>query len=246
MPGCSHHILNGRRCLEKNLSGMPCENWTVAKQTKPVVEFRNLLLDYNAAEDIYLAPDDYLGRWNNRKVHGEDRFLDPGESIPFGDEDPGSTERGHDPAVRCEEWVDSVCTCQDNILLSAPAGFGKTHVIQNALIPALQRVHGKSGVWVTASTGIAALALEGVTIHSAAGVRRANLKAKDLVREMKAAVRTRWQKVKVIIIEEFSMLSASFLDLLHEVACLMKRSRAAFGGVQIVLVGESCTAGPCG
>ena len=58
--------------------------------------------------------------------------------------------------------------------VAAPAGFGKTHVIQNVLRTAWERVHGKNGVWVTASTGLAALALEGVTIHSAAGLKRGN------------------------------------------------------------------------
>ena len=34
------------------------------------------------------------------------------------------------------------------------------------------------------------------------------------------------------------MLSAKFLDLLHEVACLMERCKAAYGGVMIILVGD--------
>ena len=34
------------------------------------------------------------------------------------------------------------------------------------------------------------------------------------------------------------MLSANFLDLPHEVACLMKKCKAAFGGVMIILVGD--------
>ena len=34
------------------------------------------------------------------------------------------------------------------------------------------------------------------------------------------------------------MLSADFLDLLHEVACIMKKKKDAFGGVLILLVGD--------
>lgn len=64
--------LTAGRCLEGNLSGMPCENWRVAMHTKPINEFKKLILDYNAAEDVYLARDDYLAAWNNRAVHGED------------------------------------------------------------------------------------------------------------------------------------------------------------------------------
>ena len=54
-----------------------------------------------------------------------------------------------------------------------------THVIQYVLRAALEKEHIKTGVWVTASTGLAALALEGVTIHGATGLKRGNQKAKD-------------------------------------------------------------------
>ena len=167
-----------------------------------------------------------------------------GESIPFDGSEPVLGEAVDDAVVRCEVWAEAVCMRTENVLLSAPAGFGKTHVIQNVLKAALEKVHGKNAVWVTASTGLAALALEGVTIHSAAGLKRGNLQAKDLVHEMKATVKNRWRTVRAIIIEEFSMLSANFLDLLHEVACLMKKCKAAFGGVLIVLVGDVAQTAP--
>ena len=67
-------------------------------------------------------------------------------------------------------------------------------------------------------------------IHSAAGLKRGNKKAQDLVDEMKGTVKARWRLVKAIIIEEFSMLSADFLDLLDGVARIMKKKREPFGG----------------
>lgn len=58
-------------------------------------------------------------------------------------------------------------------------------------------------VWITASTMLTALALDGVTIHcySAAGLKRGNGKAKrDLLeaQEMKARVKNRWRQVKAM------------------------------------------------
>ena len=36
----------------------------------------------------------------------------------------------------------------------------------------LEKVHGEKGMWVTVSTGVIAAALEGITIHSATGLKR--------------------------------------------------------------------------
>ena len=62
-----------------------------------------------------------------------------------------------------------------NMMLSAPAGFGKSHIIRNVLRPRLERALCPQGLWVTALTGLAAVTLVGVTIQSAssqAGRRR--------------------------------------------------------------------------
>ena len=45
--------------------------------------------------------------------------------------------------------------------------------------------------------------------------------------------------LQVIVIEEFSMLSAHFLDKLEAVARIAKSSREVFGGVRIILVGDA-------
>lgn len=49
---------------------------------------------------------------------------------------------------------------------------------------------------------------------------------------------SRWEKCKVLIIDEVSMLSASLFDLLDDIARAAKRSHAPFGGIQLIVVGD--------
>ena len=50
----------------------------------------------------------------------------------------------------------------------------------------------------------------------------------------------------MIVIEEFSMLSASFFELLEEVARRAKGSSLPFGGVRLMLVGDVAQLPPVG
>lgn len=78
------------------------------------------------------------------------------------------------------------------------------------------------------------------------GLQRGKGKADGLISQMRAGVRDRWRSVKVIVIEEFSMLSADFVDLLDEVARSMKKVNAPFGGVMVILVGDLAQLAPVG
>lgn len=78
------------------------------------------------------------------------------------------------------------------------------------IIKALHRKHAKSpdAVAVTASTGIAACNIGGVTLHSFGGVGLAMDSAEELVKKIrrnkKAA--SRWTRTKVLIIDEGSVV----------------------------------------
>lgn len=124
-----------------------------------------------------------------------------------------------------------------NVFLTGPAGSGKTFVL-NEYIKFL-REHGVD-VAITASTGIAATHLKGVTIHSWTG-----LGIKDFLTdydldalEQKQYLWKRFEKTKVLIIDEISMLSSSTLDAIDRVAKLFKRNEEPFGGLQVIFSGD--------
>jgi hypothetical protein len=126
-----------------------------------------------------------------------------------------------------------------NMFITGNAGTGKSYLLRYVIRELIQR-YGEDSVAVTAPTGIAAINLNGQTIHSFAGIGLANGDKATLVkRVMKDPVATdRWLKCKTLIIDEVSMLDTRLFEILHEVACAVRESNEPFGGIQIILVGD--------
>ncbi len=124
-----------------------------------------------------------------------------------------------------------------NVYLTGSAGSGKTYLLNQYV--AYLKSHGVD-VAVTASTGIAASHMGGVTIHSWSGLGvRHTLSEYDLeAMEEKRYLWDRFQKTKVLVIDEISMLHHYRLDLIDRVARFFKRNNLPFGGMQVILCGD--------
>jgi ATP-dependent exoDNAse (exonuclease V) alpha subunit len=121
--------------------------------------------------------------------------------------------------------------------LTGAAGAGKSYVLRD-YISYLKR-HGIRYA-VTASTGIASTHIGGTTIHSWSGIGiKQNLNAYDIdALEEKQNLYKRWNETQVLIIDEISMLHASFVDMLDKLAKHMRRNDKSFGGIQVVFTGD--------
>ena len=124
-----------------------------------------------------------------------------------------------------------------NVFLTGAPGAGKTHVINEyttwlaaAGIP----------VAITASTGIAATHIGGMTIHSWSGIgTRDTITARDAETITgKEYISKRLRKPHVLIIDEISMLSAPLLDGVDRVLKAARSSDQPFGGLQVIFVGD--------
>ena len=125
-----------------------------------------------------------------------------------------------------------------NVFLTGEPGSGKTHTV-NAYIAWL-RSHGIEPS-ITASTGIAATHVGGMTLHAWSGIGIADRMTPELLDAItnKEHVAKRLQKAKVLIIDEVSMLSANVLSMVDEVVREVRHEpERAFGGLQVVLVGD--------
>lgn len=124
-----------------------------------------------------------------------------------------------------------------NVFLTGEPGAGKSYTI-NEYVRYL-RAHGIKPA-ITASTGIAATHIGGVTIHSWSGIGiHTDLDLKDIRRI--ASSKHIGQKIRdthVLIIDEVSMLPPKTLNMVEAICREAKKSRDPFGGLQIIFVGD--------
>ena len=124
-----------------------------------------------------------------------------------------------------------------NVFLTGEPGAGKTHVL-NTFIGYLKQ--HQIPVGITASTGIAATHIGGMTIHSWSGIG-----IKDEITDThmekllaRGPLVKRFATTRVLIIDEVSMLHGKRLDLVNQVCKAFKKSDKPFGGLQVVLTGD--------
>ncbi|MDA2922853.1 AAA family ATPase [Patescibacteria group bacterium AH-259-L07] len=124
-----------------------------------------------------------------------------------------------------------------NVYVTGPAGSGKTFLL-NEYIDFLKSKG--VGVGITASTGIAATHMNGITIHSWSGLGiKDELSDKDMLElSKKRYLARRAEKTKVLIIDEASMLHSFRLDMVDMVCKMFKQNLRPFGGMQVVLCGD--------
>jgi len=124
-----------------------------------------------------------------------------------------------------------------NVFLTGEPGSGKTHLL-NEYIKYL-RDHSIEPA-ITASTGIAATHIGGMTVHSWSGIGiKTKLDKSDLnkIKTSRYIVR-RITKAKALIIEEISMLTGDTLSMVDTVCREIKQNSKPFGGIQIIFAGD--------
>ena len=124
-----------------------------------------------------------------------------------------------------------------NVFLTGPAGSGKTYLL-NQYIDYLKSKSVPVGV--TASTGIAATHMNGVTIHSWSGLGiKDKLSAWDVESLLeKSYLKRRFKYAQVLVIDEISMLHAFQLEAIDIICRAFKHNDESFGGMQLVLCGD--------
>ncbi len=123
----------------------------------------------------------------------------------------------------------------ESVLLTGPAGAGKTFVLNQFI--KLAKSEGRH-VSVTATTGLAATHLGGTTIHSWAGIGVADFLPGGFADHISKGRREIIEKTDVLIIDEISMLHDYRLDMVDEACRLVRRKDEPFGGIQVIMSGD--------
>ncbi len=124
-----------------------------------------------------------------------------------------------------------------NVFLTGSPGSGKTHTVRTYI--EWLRDHSIEPS-ITASTGVAATHIHGMTIHAWSGIGiTEHFTPYEIDRIAgKEPVAKRIQKTSVLIIDEISMLSGTVLDAVDMVCRQVRGNEMPFGGIQVVLVGD--------
>jgi len=131
-----------------------------------------------------------------------------------------------DEYLKVLEWLKAGAPI---VFVSGKAGTGKTTFIRY-----LRQAYGDHLV-VVAPTGVAALNIEGATIHSFFRFPPRVITDEDikLVRDRKL-----YTKIALLIIDEVSMVRGDVIDAIDKFLQKNRSNPAPFGGVQILLVGD--------
>lgn len=124
----------------------------------------------------------------------------------------------------------------ESVLLTGPAGAGKTFVLNQFI--RLAKRDGKH-VSVTATTGLAATHLGGTTIHAWSGIGVLDSLPPGFKDHLSKGRVEIIEKTDVLIIDEISMLHDYRLDMVDQVCRLVrKQPDLPFGGIQVIMSGD--------
>lgn len=128
---------------------------------------------------------------------------------------------------------------QKNIFLTGPGGTGKSFLIK-AMVEHCKLV--KRSCHVCALTGCAAILLDcnATTIHSWSGIGTMNSQDEVILKRIQKnkELKDQWKSTEVLIVDEVSMMSKRMFELLYFLAQRIRLDKSAFGGLQVVFVGD--------
>lgn len=124
-----------------------------------------------------------------------------------------------------------------NVFLTGSAGTGKTYVLKDYILYLKLRNINPT---IVAPTGIAASHLNGQTIHSYFALGINNAIDDGFIQNLleKKYLQSRFKKLKVLIIDEISMVSPEIFSTIDKIVRAFKDKNKPFGGIQVILSGD--------
>ncbi len=117
---------------------------------------------------------------------------------------------------------------KSNIFLTGKAGTGKSTFLKYF------RENTEKKIAVVAPTGVAALNVQGQTIHSLFRFAPRFIKPEEL----KYDRRKIFKELQLLIIDEISMVRADIFDGINRFLQLARKNKEPFGGVQVCVIGD--------
>ncbi len=165
-----------------------------------------------------------------------------------------------------KDTIKAMVNGHKHLLITGRAGTGKSTLLEffRKYYPQLLKYNGKINpllkeadatqsdvdkkqsvpmVAVLAPTGVAALNINGETIHSffwfkpAVGVEEVKHQAKKVVKKKSKRLQL-YQNLDLLIIDEISMVRADLLDCIDQFLRIARKQDRPFGGVRLIMIGD--------
>ena len=137
-----------------------------------------------------------------------------------------------------QETIDAALSGH-NMCIFGRAGVGKTTVVQT-----IKNILASKGVncQIICRSGVSCDACDGIaaTVHSSYGLQTAKMPVDILIQRALSRnnIVTQFRGVDVIIWDEVSMSSQQIFELVNALHDNLSENRLAFGGIQVILVGD--------
>ena len=118
-----------------------------------------------------------------------------------------------------------------NVFITGPGGSGKSYVIHLFIEYFRKYIEDEvNRIYVTSSTGLSALLIQGITIHQFSGLGSATKSIEYYVDRIKKNknIRNRWLYTKTLIIDEVSMISDEFFEKLDILGQKIRKNKNPF------------------
>lgn len=120
-----------------------------------------------------------------------------------------------------------------SIAITGSAGVGKSLSIR-AIVSYIQATYKSSEYGITSTTGCSALLIKGCTLHSFLKIGLAKESAKQLYNKLSDFNKSRLKKLRILIIDELSMLDKNLFEKISEYLKYVKGLDKPFGGIQLI------------
>lgn len=132
------------------------------------------------------------------------------------------------------DLIDEMLNSSSNFFLTGSGGCGKSYLIKEL------KSKSDDGMLITASTGIAAINVEGCTLHRALGLRL----FKGTVDSLEAQMRKReglmkkWRSIHTLVIDEISMFDIGTFVRASQLMSRIRSNKRPWGGIKVILGGD--------
>jgi ATP-dependent DNA helicase PIF1 len=129
------------------------------------------------------------------------------------------------------------CDKGENVFMSGGGGTGKSYLIR-----IIKKRYPNKNIQVCALTGVAAEILDcgAKTINSWSGTKiiRGNSEKIIKIASKNKRIISRWKDVDFLIIDEISMMSKKYFDILNSIGKIIRKNNNSFGGIQLLFSGD--------